>query len=249
MSNAMTISREVCLWAVICVGAGSASAAQPVAIVEDVKSQVAGLEDMDYLTKGATFRLAPDDAVVIGYLESCVREAIRGGRIEIGETQSKVESGVVERAKIECDAGRMVGAPGVALESTGFITRGLALGVESPMSGAPLAGPSPPTEPLAQKPEFTLYGASPLIELKGAAGLLVIVRLDRKGESFRWDIDPLKLSRGRFLDLAMEGLALAPGGVYEGRWQNHLVVFNVDRAARPGWTPLLGRLLRLGFSP
>jgi hypothetical protein len=231
----MRISRKAWLLFLACAAAPSASAEAPVAIVEDVKGQVAGLEVMDYLSRGRTIRLAPDDAVVIGYLGSCVREAIRGGTIEIGETESKVESGVVERGRVECDARRMVGAPGVVLESTGFISR-------EP------GGESLPSVPRAPPPEFILYGASPLVELNGA-GPLVIARLDKQGEYFRWDIDPAKLSRGRFLDLAAEGKALTPGGVYAGRWQNRLVVFEVDPSAKAGETPLLGRLLRLGFSP
>ena len=33
------------------------------------------------------------------------------------------------------------------------------------------------------------------------------------------------------------------------RWQKRLVVFKIDFAARPGATLILGRLLRLGFTP
>jgi hypothetical protein len=54
--------------------------------------------------------------------------------------------------------------------------------------------------------------------------------------------------RGRFLDLAVEGKSLSPGGVYGARWQKRLVVFKVDSGAKPGATPILGRLLRLGFA-
>ena len=225
-------------WALvlICVGAPSASAAAPAAIVEDVKGQVAGLDTMQYLAKGTTIRLAADDAVVIDYLNSCIRETIRGGTIEIGETESQVDSGFVERGKVECDARRMFGAPGLILESTGFISRG-GNGEESL-----------PSVPRAPPPEFTLYGSSPFLELKGD-GPLVIARLDKTGEYFRWKIDQNKLACGRFLDLAAEGKALTPGAVYAARWQKRLIVFDVDRSAEPGAAPILGRLLRLGFSP
>jgi len=232
----MAISRKAWLLIIACISAPSSSAEAPVAIVEDVKGHVTGIEVMDYLAKGRTIRLAPDDAIVIGYLDSCVREAIRGGTIEIGETESKVESGLVERGKVECDARRMMGAPGLNLESTGFISRG-DNGKESL-----------PSVPRAPPPEFTLYGSSPLLELNGD-GPLVIARLDQKGEYFSWEIAQSKLSRGRFLDLAAEGKALTPGGVYAVRWQKRFVVFDVDRSAQPGATPILGRLLRLGSSP
>jgi len=182
-----------------------------------------------------TIRLTPNDAIIIGYLGSCVREAIHGGIIEIGETESKIDSGIVEREKVECDAPRMIAAPGLLLESTGFISRGEA-GAETL-----------PRVPRAPGPEFTLYGSSPLLDLYGD-GPLVIARLDKKGEYLSWDIDRTKLARGRFLDLA-EGKSLTPGCVYAARWQNRLVVFEVDRSAQPGPAPILGRLLRLGFSP
>ena len=155
----MRISGKAWPLILVCAGAPSASAEAPVAIVEDVKGQVNGLEAMDYLTKGRIIRLAPDETVIIGYLESCVREAIRGGTIEIGETESKVESGFVERDKVECDARRMVGAPGLTLDSTGFISRGDD-GKESM-----------PSVPRAPPPEFTLYGSSPLVELNGGGKL------------------------------------------------------------------------------
>ncbi len=233
----MTISRKACLLLVAFAQAHAASAQSPVAIVEEVKGQIAALEVMDYLVSGRTLRLGREDTVVIGYLKSCIRETIHGGTVEIGDQQSTVEAGVVERGKVECDAQDMMTTSGQPLDSTGYILR---------LPATP--GERLPEVPRAPAPQFTLYGSSPLIELNGL-GPLVIARLDTKGEYFIFDIDPDKLLRGRFLDLAVEGKSLTPGGVYEARWQKRLVVFRVDPAAKPGATPILGRLLRLGFTP
>jgi hypothetical protein len=53
----MKISRRACLLVIACAGAHSASAQAPVALVEDVKGQVASPEIMDYLFAGMTLRL------------------------------------------------------------------------------------------------------------------------------------------------------------------------------------------------
>ena len=230
----MTKLLRYCFVLSLIASASRAAAEAPVAIVEDVKGKVEGLEAMDYLAKGRTFRLSEDESVVVSYLASCVREAIRGGTVEIGETESKVELGVVERGKVECDAERMVAASVLVLDSAGQILR-----------SDKQRGPNVPRSP---GPEFTLFGSSPLLELNGR-GPLVIARLDTVGEYFKWDIEPDKLLKRRFLDLAEESATLTPGGVYGARWQKRLVVFQVDRSAQPGSTSAIGRLIRLGFEP
>ena len=120
----MKVSRKTGLVIAVCVQAHAASAQSPVAIVEDVKGQVAGLEAMDYLVSGRTLRLTRDETVVIGYLKSCVRETIHGGTVKIGDKQSTVEAGVIERAKVACDAQGMMATPAQPLDSTGYVVRG-----------------------------------------------------------------------------------------------------------------------------
>ena len=149
----MKVSRKTGLVIAVCVQAHAASAQSPVAIVEDVKGQVAGLEAMDYLVSGRTLRLTRDETVVIGYLKSCVRETIYGGTVKIGDKQSTVEAGVIERAKVACDAQGMMATPAQPLDSTGYVVRG---GVT--------ASERLPEAPRAPGPQFTLYGSSPLIE-------------------------------------------------------------------------------------
>jgi hypothetical protein len=232
----MNIMRTALLLVMACAGAHTASAQSPAALVEDVKGHVAGLEVMDYLVAGRTLQLGPDESVVIDYLNSCVRERIQGGTVKIGVKQSEVQSGAVEREKVDCDAGKMMTTSGQALDNAGYVFRESAAKERLPKIAS------------APDPQFTLYGLSPLIELNGS-GRLVIGRIDKNGEYFNIDIDQDKLLRRRFLDFAADGKSLTAGGVYGARWKYRLTVFRVDQAALPGQAPILGRLLRLEFAP
>jgi hypothetical protein len=229
----MRITRMARLLVAGCAAAHAASAQTPVALLEDVKGQITGLEIMDYLVAGRTLRLGPDQTIIIDYLKSCVREKIQGGTVKIGVSQSEVQSGTVERETVDCDAGKMMTTTGRDLDNAGSVFR---------ESGT--AKERAPKIARAPDPEFTLYGLSPLIELDGS-GRLVIGRIDQNGEYFNLDIDQDKLSRRRFLDFAADGKSLTAGGVYGARWQNRLTVFRIDKAALPGQAAILGRLLRL----
>jgi hypothetical protein len=57
---------------------GLAAAQSPVAVVEDVRGQVIGVEFMDYVAPGAIIKMGPDGRVVLGYMKSCRRETITG---------------------------------------------------------------------------------------------------------------------------------------------------------------------------
>ena len=233
----MKVSLGARVLALACVQAQFALAQAPVAIVEEVKGVIPGLEAMDYLVPGQRFRVSQDETVVLGYLKSCINETIRAGAVEIGNERSTVEQGLVERTTVECDALDMMATSGQTLDATGYVLRG----ASTPKEGLPAV-------PRAPEPQFTLYGSAPLIELKGS-GPLVIARLDAQGEYLKFDVDPNDLVRGRFLDLAGSDQTLTPGGVYAARWQKRLTVFRIDLSAKPGATPLLGKLLRLGFPP
>jgi len=93
------------------------------------------------------------------------------------------------------------------------------------------------------QPQLTLYGASPLVEAKGR-GKLVIRRLDMPGERQEISLGGTQL-KGRFLDFASENVALAPGGLYTATFKTSNIVFKVDPQAKPGATPIVGRLLRM----
>ena len=93
------------------------------------------------------------------------------------------------------------------------------------------------------KPRLTLYGASPFVEAKGR-GTLVLQRLDVAGEREQVDLGGTQL-KGKFFDFASADRALAPGGLYAATFKSSKVVFQVDPQAKPGATPIVGRLLRM----
>ena len=93
------------------------------------------------------------------------------------------------------------------------------------------------------QPQLTLYGASPLVEAKGR-GKLVLRRLDLAGERQQIDLGGTQL-KGRFFDFASENVALVPGGLYAATFKSSQIVFRVDAQAKPGATPIVGRLLRM----
>jgi hypothetical protein len=197
-----------------------------VALVEDVNSKSAGVQSMDYLATGKEIRLAKQDTLVLSYLKSCWRETIVGGTVTVGAEQSDVADGTVERQKVDCDAGRLILTAQQASQSAGMVVRGLGA-----KAGAP-------------EPQVTLFGTSPLVEIKGG-GVIFIERLDQPGERQKIDTGGQLLMKGAFYDFARVNKALAPGGVYRASTGTHQVVFKIDPGAKPGASPILGRLLRL----
>ncbi|MGQ0664640.1 MAG: hypothetical protein ACT4P2_13905 [Pseudomonadota bacterium] len=207
--------------------AAEAPAAGPAAIVEDVVGRPAGVEFMDYLIAGRTIRLGPGDVLTLGYIRSCWRETVTGGTVTIGLERSTVVGGQVRREKVECDGGRL------RLTAEQAAKSGVAVFRVPP-------APAPGSEP---RPRITLYGLSPLVEMKGA-GRLVIERLDEPGERHEVEIGTGQLLRGTFYDFAKADRTLAPGGLYRAIAGERQVVFKVDQNANPGAGPLVGRLLR-----
>jgi hypothetical protein len=195
--------------------------------VEDVIGTPIGVEFMDYVAPGKVIELGPKDGIVLDYLRSCWRETIAGGTVRIGVEQSEVHGGVIERTLIPCDAGKMALAAELASKSGGTVFR------EQPRKG-PAALP---------RPQFTLYGASPVVVIpRGVA--VVIERLDVTGERYNLS-EASAPAHPSFYDFAREGRALAAGGLYQANAGSAGVVFRIDAAAKPGRTPLAGRLLQL----
>ena len=81
------------------------SAAQRVALVEEVKGKVTGVEFMDYVAPGTVIKLGPKDSIVLTYIKSCWRETITGGTVVIGVEQSLFHLSRVEGVKVDCDRG------------------------------------------------------------------------------------------------------------------------------------------------
>jgi hypothetical protein len=104
---------------------GSAAAGPVgVALVENVSGD-SGVEFMDYVHPGQVISLGSGDTVVLGYLQSCVRETITGGVVTVGATQSEVQAGTVSRTRVECDAGRTSVTTEQSSAFAGRIFRGL----------------------------------------------------------------------------------------------------------------------------
>jgi hypothetical protein len=214
------------------VAAGSVAAAAPVqvALVENVTGNPAGAEFMDYLETGKIIELGPRDTIVLSYMSSCVRETITGGTVTVGTDRSEVQAGKVARTTVPCDAGKMLLAADQAAQFGGRIFRS-----------------APPAKVAASdtNPQFTLFGSSPIVELK-APGRLIFERVDRVSERYVVELENADLLHGRFYDFAIRGKNLAAGGIYRVSLGGQEIVFKIDSRAKPGNTPILGRLLRFG---
>jgi hypothetical protein len=204
----------------------SAAAEAPSAVVENVTGKPAGVEFMDYVAPGKVIELGPQDSIVLGYLKSCWRETITGGTVTVGTEQSTVKQGKVERAKVGCDGGQMQLTAQQASQSAGMVFR------DRPR----------PAAAAAPRAQVTLYGLSPLVEVKDG-GTLIIERLDQQGEHREVPVGG-KLVHGAFYDFAKSDAPLTAGGTYRASLGKQEVVFKVDSQAKPGPTPIVGRLLR-----
>lgn len=214
--------------AVLLTMTATASAQAPAAIVEDVTDRTTGVEFMDYVPAGKVIKLGATGKLVLGYLKSCWRETISGGTVIVGAEQSEIQGGTAERVKVACEAAKMQLTAELASKSGAMVFR------EGPQRANPARTP---------KPNFTLYGQSPLVEIaKGST--VVIERVDQPGE--RYEItDRGPLVRGVFYDFAQDNKTLAPAGIYTATWGSVKVTFQVDPGAQPGRAPAAGRLIRL----
>jgi len=212
--------------------AGRASAQAPDAVIEDVKGSSPGVEMMDYVFAGKVIKLGAKDTIVLSYLKSCQRETITGATVTVGAEQSDVQGGTVNREQTLCDAGKMQLTVELASKSGAMVFR------DVPKNAKP--------SPLSLRPQFTLYGLSPVVELKTGTAV-VIERMDRPGERYELTPDGRKM-RGALYDFADDDKALARAGVYRATMGSVQVLFQVDPEAKPGRSPLAGRLLRLQAS-
>lgn len=210
-------------------GTGQVAAKVPVAIVEDVQGKVDGVELMDYVVPGKVIKLGPKASVVLGYMKSCWRETITGGLVVVGDEQSLVHQGDIQRIKVDCDAGAAQLSDREASQSAATAFRTLSPRQETAAAPAP---------------QLTLYGLSPVVEVK-AGGTLVIDRIDLPGERYTLAIKRESLLRGKFYDLAKAKKSLTAGGTYTATLGARSRTFKIAPNAAAGSTPIVGRLLRL----
>jgi hypothetical protein len=215
----------------ICVGllvlASPAAAESPVAVVEDVQGKVTGAEFMDYVAPKTVIKLSADSSIVISYMTSCRREMISGiGTVIVGSEESVVHLADVKSEKTNCDSNQTH----ATTQATSAVAATVLRSVDAGKTALP-------------EPQLTLYGASPFVEAKGR-GTLIVRRLDVPGERQQVDLGGTQL-KGRFFDFARENGALVAGGLYAATFKSSQIVFRVDPQARPGATPIVGRLLRM----
>ena len=201
-----------------------AHAAGPVAVVEDVSAPGVDLGLMDFLDQGLTIDLGAAGVLVIGYLESCLREVINGGTVTIGQEQSKVVGGSIEREIVECDGGNIR----LTKEQAG-------------KSGAQVFRKKRASEDMPEA-ELRVFSLNPFFNVARlgtrAGDELIIERLDRPG-------DPLGIRfSGPRIDLAKHGVTLKRGGLYRASIGSESLVFRIDRFAADGPAPLLSRLIQ-----
>ncbi|MFO1110987.1 MAG: hypothetical protein U1E61_17555 [Bradyrhizobium sp.] len=208
--------------------AGPAAAEVPVAVVEEVQGKVTGAEFMDYLTPKTVIKVAAGGSVTISYMKSCQRETISGlGTVIVGTDESFVQFSDVKREKTDCDSSQSHATTKATSEAAVTVLRSLAGDKNGPKI----------------RTQLTLYGASPIVEAKGK-GSLVVERLDVKGERQQVELNGNQ-ARGKFYDFAGTNRSLTPGGIYSASFGTSKVVFLVDANAKPGPTPIVGRLIRL----
>lgn len=214
--------------AIVVASLGSAAAQSPVAIVEDVKGKVDGVEFMDYVVPGKVIKLGASGVVVLGYLNSCLRETITGGVAIVGNEESKTSLAEVAREKVGCDTGKAQLSSREATQSAATTFRSI----------------EPRARTQGADAQRVVYGLSPVIEL-AQPGKLVIERIDAPGEKIEAAVIAKQLVKGKFYDLATAGKSLTPGATYAATSGSRKTVFKVDPAARPGSSPIVGRLVRL----
>lgn len=203
----------------------TAQVPDPVAVVEEITDPATGVEPFEFLLEGRVIALPAGGILIVGYLQSCVRETIVAGTVHIGERQSTVSGGTVTREKVQCDGGRLI------------LTR-----AQARASGVVAFRDT--VQSLFPKPEVTLYGTAPAIELPGP-GHLVIERLDRRMPRLEIDVTAADLAFGRLCDLAARGWSLVPGGIYAAEFGRRRLTFQIAPSAQDGRTALIGRLLAL----
>ena len=194
-------------------------AAGPAAIVEYVESSSSSLREMDVVKVGKRIRLGNTGVVILGYLNSCLREKIVGGTVVVGRDKSIVKGGKINRERVECDGGNLQFDIGQKGKSAVSAFREQKNGSTNILNAS-----------------LTVFGTQPVIRVSIEAMEVVIERVDRQSAKVI-----LSLSNS-IADLAGSNHILERGGLYKARAGDHYIVFRVDRYANVN-APLLSRLV------
>lgn len=181
----------------------AAAAQEPTAIVEDAIEN-AGVEIFDYLWPGTQIDLSAGNTLVLGYLYSCLRETIVGGRVTVGTEESTVAGGQVTREYVECHGGTVYLSEQEAETSGVTILRG--------DDDGPVA----------------VYSLHPLLTFPEPVSVVTFRRLDRHANLITLGVT------ARRLDLQAAGRELAAGGTYEIDADGMIRVVKISVYARAG---------------
>lgn len=213
------IGQKTCLPAagmVLLLSAGVQAQGAAIAILEEINGAGGEHGAFDELKAGDRIELGTSGSAVIGYLDSCVRETIRGGSVTVAAGQSKIEGGQVSRETVACEATQLV------------------LSEEEAGKSATVAFRGPPWEDDLRQ---IVPSPSPLVLAPGKQ--LAIKRLDGDEPAMN-----LPLTDGK-VDLAAQNVTLTPGGFYELTAGKKQTVIKIDPDAQPGPMPAMSRLVRL----
>jgi hypothetical protein len=199
---------------------GTAWAAKPAALVEDVAGATPPLRMLDYVNAGQVVDLGKGGKLTLGYFASCVHEEISGGRVTVGDKESSIAGGTVTRSTVECDGGRLDLAANQAVQSGAVAVRSIGTVSEA---------------------NITVFDVSPIMSLP-KAGRVVIKRVDVVGERHTVEVKPADGTQEPLrLDLAEQSVQLVPGGTYMVSVGGLSQMFKVAESAGRGNVPLVGR--------
>ncbi|WP_416896455.1 MAG: hypothetical protein ACMVY4_13035 [Minwuia sp.] len=206
----MRIARMVFLTGMLCTSAFAALAND--ALVQSA-DPATGLQPFQFLQQGERIDLAGGLSVVLGYPASCVEENITGGTVTVGSAESRIDSGKVERLKLEC------------------VTRVQLSNGERQESGA-----SAWRDPNSMQPVL-LDNLTPLLRFSALPDRLIIERTDRPSDPVTLE------SPGTAIDFAERGIVLEAGGIYVMRAGDRTRTVEIDFDARTVGGPVLTRLI------
>ena len=204
----------------LAVPAALTQAGEISAIVEYMSTSDVGVQPMEILEEGRVIELGDNSTLTLGYLRSCIRETITGGKVTVGLEESKVENGKRLVEEVDCDGGSVIKSSKRGDEVVGAVYR----------KGDTRRKKLP-------KPQWTLYGTDPVLRLSKPTKRIVIERLDKEGHGL---ID--LAVNGVLIDLSKVGVQLDPGGLYAISDGKTRYVLKVSPLAVPE-APLLSRFI------
>lgn len=205
------------------LAAGAALAQQKAtAVIEDLSVPVAGIEVFDFVEPGRVIKLPAGARLVLGYMNTCLRETIIGGTVTIGTEASTVSGGKRQAEQLKCATNLALGSSQAGKSGAMVFRRG------------PGTGRTPANVP---EPSVTLLYTAPVFAVE-QPGELTIERLDQPETVLVYK------ANAKLFDLAKAGQPLYAGGIYRAALNGKTTVFRIDPGAAAGGGPLLLRLVR-----